>query len=1094
MDSAKTAPFITLFALLCLLAPQHPLLAQNPAPKEPSRQSADQQPSPLPKEKQLNEKEPDYSREGVVIEKYRIAHRYEKDGTGRRELFVRAKIQSDAGVETFGQLVFPYTSANEKLNIDLVRVLKSDGSAVNASPSDVQDLTAPVAREAPIYTDSRQKHVTVRGLRPGDVLEYQVTWQIDTPVAPNHFWLDHNFVVRDLIVLDEQLEVDIPLDSKVKLKKEPSLEPVIKEQDGRRLYTWKHSNLRRKTKEEEEEERKKNKELDEPKPPQIQMTTFQSWDEVGRWYAELARDRVVPDEKIRARAESLVQGLATDREKIEALYNFVAKNFRYVSLSLGQGRYQPHLAADVLANQYGDCKDKHTLLAAMLSAAGLRAYPVLINSHRKIDPDMPSPGQFDHVISAIPVGNETLWADTTAEIAPFQLLVPPLRDKQALLIPASGPARLEKTPAEPPFLSTEDLEIESKVNELGKLSGHSRLVVRGDGEMLFRTIFRRTPKSDWERLGIYFSQIGAVVSEVKAVKASDPAETEKPFEIEYDFTDDDFLDWSSKKTKLFLPLPSLHLTQPDEDHGEKKPIQLGPPIKMSYRLKLTLPSNYQTRAPLPLKVSRDYADYISTYKLEGNVLTVERSLHLRQREIPAARLQDFQAFVAAVRADEAQTLSVETTVAGTAPSIPETVKAEELLSAAEAAAKNENYPLAEDLFKRALEKDPKHKFVRRQLAWAYFLQHKYAPAEEMLREQTKINPFDDYSYNLLGQIFWRQQKYSEAESQFRKQIEVTPLHRWARQNLALMLVDWRKYKEAVPELEQAIALSPDEEMLHVSLGRAYLNLKETEKGMAAFDQAIKLNPGPPVWNDVAYILSLENVQLEKAQQYAESAVTAVANDLRNVDLERLSMDDIGQVSSLAAYWDTLGWVHFQKGNLDLAEKYITAAWALGHHSEVGYHMGQIYEKRGNNDEAIRYYAAASVAERVVPEPEESLLRLVGKAKIEELLTKASMERSNLRTVNMGPKPKDLKGATTEANIFIVLEPGPGRTARIADVKFIGGDEKLRPAVLALKGSKFDFVFPDDTMTRVIRRGTFFCKSASGDCSLIMITPDYVTLD
>ena len=51
-------------------------------------------------------------------------------------------------------------------------------------------------------------------------------------------------------------------------------------------------------------------------------------------------------------------------EKIEALYDFVAKNFRYVSLSLGI-RSLPATSAsgDVLHNQYGDCKDKHTLLA-----------------------------------------------------------------------------------------------------------------------------------------------------------------------------------------------------------------------------------------------------------------------------------------------------------------------------------------------------------------------------------------------------------------------------------------------------------------------------------------------------------------------------------------------------------------------------------------------------------------------------------------------------------------------------------------------------------------------------------------------------------
>jgi len=54
------------------------------------------------------------------------------------------------------------------------------------------------------------------------------------------------------------------------------------------------------------------------------------------------------------------------------------------------------------------------------------------------------------------------------------------------------------------------------------------------------------------------------------------------------------------------------------------------------------------------------------------------------------------------------------------------------------------------------------------------------------------------------------------------------------------------------------------------------------------------------------------VQLDKAQQYAESAVTATANDLRNTELEQLTEGDLSNVSSLAAYWDTLGWVHFRK--------------------------------------------------------------------------------------------------------------------------------------------------------------------------------------
>ena len=77
-----------------------------------------------------------------------------------------------------------------------------------------------------------------------------------------------------------------------------------------------------------------------------------------------------------------------------------------MSLSLGVGRYQPHASSEVLHNQYGDCKDKHTLLASLLEAEGLHASSVLINATRKLDPDVPSPSQFDHVITLLPLDHD----------------------------------------------------------------------------------------------------------------------------------------------------------------------------------------------------------------------------------------------------------------------------------------------------------------------------------------------------------------------------------------------------------------------------------------------------------------------------------------------------------------------------------------------------------------------------------------------------------------------------------------------------------------------------------------------------------------
>src|SRR5712672_602455 len=115
---------------------------------------------------------------------------------------------------------------------------------------------------------------------------------------------------------------------------------------------------------------------------------------------------------------------------------------------------------------------------------------------------------------------------------------------------------------------------------------------------------------------------------------------------------------------------------------------------------------------------------------------------------------------------------------------------------------------------------------------------------------------------------------------------------------------------------------------HVALGRAYLNSEQNDKAVASFDKAVEIDPSPLVFNDVAYELARKQVSLDRALEYAESAVEATNSTLRNMNLEHLTVQQTGLVTSLAAYWDTLGWVYFQRGELPLAEKYVRSSWML----------------------------------------------------------------------------------------------------------------------------------------------------------------------
>ena len=1054
--------FFSLFAVVCAAA-------QVPAPPAPPIATA----SPVL----------DHSQEAYVIEKLRTSYRFENDGTGSRESYARIKIQNEAGVEQWGQLVMGYNSANERVEIPFVRILNPDGSTVTATADAVQDLSIPLEKEAPVYTDYRQKHVTVPGIRPGVELEYKFVTVTQTPLAPGQFWMQHDFAQSGTI-LDEQLTVDVPKERKITLKTKPGNDPKISEENGRRIYSWSRSHVDKTDEEKKKEQEARKKAPKEPEYPAVQLTTFESWDQLGRWYAGLEKDRRQPNVEIRAKEAALVQGKTADLDKIQGLYDYVATNFRYISLSFGVGRFQPHAASDVLHNDYGDCKDKHTLLASLLAAAGYNADSVLINSGRKIDPDVPSPAQFDHVFTMLPLGQEEVWMDTTTEVAPFRLLASVLRKKQALIVPQNGTPHLEETPADPPMINRQISDIQAKVNELGKLEAHVHYEFRGDTELYLRMLFRRISRNKWPEFLKQMSVYGGVTGEVSDVSASDPAQTHEPFQLDYKIEAANFLDWSKKKSELTLPFSDITMADADEDSPD--PVQVGSPVEYTYKLRIEFPAKYIETAPLPFTMKRDYGHFEATYKAEGNVFTAERTLVTTLNELPAARASDYIAFRRAVIADSGQKMQIDSTAAGT-PALAADLKGDELYDAAKAAFLRGNFATAIELLQKVVSADPKHKSAWMDLGRAYMVQRQIDKAVEAFKKQAELNPYDEFAYSSIGWAYTTDRKYDLAAEAFNKAIEINPLSQYAHAALGGMYQESHQYEKAVPELEKAVSLKSDDASLEISLGDAYLNLSQDDKALVAFDKAVQISATPDVWNNIAYQLSLKNAHLDIAQRYAESAVTAVANSSRNLSLDQLSDRDLLIPSALDANWDTLGWVYFARGNMEKAQKYVKSAWVLGQHGEVGDHLAQIYQKEGHKDDAVRIYAQSLSGLRPTNETRTRLAALVGGTnKVQPVVDQHRVELQQSRTLKLGK----IAPVTGTADFFVLITSAPGG-AKIEAAKFISGEEKLKPLTDNLRSPKVDFTFPDDVPAKILRRGTLICSKDDGQCQFVMMLPEDV---
>ena len=391
-----------------------------------------------------------------------------------------------------------------------------------------------------------------------------------------------------------------------------------------------------------------------------------------------------------------------------------------MSLSFGVGRYQPHAASEIFANKYGDCKDKHTLLESMLASIGIEADPVLINSWRKLDEEVPSPSQFDHVISYVEPAKMKLWLDTTPEVAPFGLLSFQIRGKKALWVSLKGKPQIIETPPNSPVPNEQYADIDAKINDVGTLIEKVHFTTRGDSELLFRSAFRNAPETNWKDM---MGEFGGLHGEASDLVADKPADTSKPFEVRFTLTVQDYMAWSSKNPTFKIPVPRLSIPavsdDDDNDDAVEDPITLnGAPFMGDFRIKMEVPDKYKISLPLPSSIKRDYGVYTVTYSQDKNIITAERRVDLRIREVSKARVDDYLAFRRVVDSDQEQLIALDTSNFN-GPKLPEDLKIDDLVAAGQAALQNHNEQAALEAFKRATEMEPKNKYAWNGLGASY---------------------------------------------------------------------------------------------------------------------------------------------------------------------------------------------------------------------------------------------------------------------------------------------------------------------------------------------------------------------------------------
>jgi hypothetical protein len=408
-------------------------------------------------------------------------------------------------------------------------------------------------------------------------------------------------------------------------------------------------------------------------PGGAQGRGFQDWNDMGNWQAALVKGRRDVSPEIKQKVAALTASATTPLDKMRAIAGFSQREIRYVGLELGIGGYQPHAAREILAHRYGDCKDKATLVSAMLSEINVESYYIIINSERgAVMPGMPPQiGIFDHAILAVklPAGVEDaslvavvdhpklgklLIFDPTDEMTPFGQLRGALQANYGLLVTPTG-GELVELPELPSSLNSTERTAKLKLDSKGTLSGDIREVRRGDPAVHERYVLQAASQQS-DKIKPIEMVLSYSLGTFQITKATigNLAITNLPFVYDYSLVAENY---AKSAGDLLLVRPRV-LGYESRDLMETKeprkyPVEFAGPWRDSDSFEIALPAGYEVD-DLPPAVNEDhsFASYHSKAEVNGKTLKYTRTFEIKELSVPASKAEELKKFYRAIGNDE----------------------------------------------------------------------------------------------------------------------------------------------------------------------------------------------------------------------------------------------------------------------------------------------------------------------------------------------------------------------------------------------------------------------------------------------------------
>ncbi|MFM8664900.1 MAG: DUF3857 domain-containing transglutaminase family protein, partial [Betaproteobacteria bacterium] len=559
---------------------------------------------------------------GVTVVRDHLKIELAADGTAVEWREYSRRVDTASAVDRHGEARIPYSEGLASVEVVEAWTQAPDGSRIDVKPDQIRTMSDNDGGDRD-FGDGKVKVIIFPAVAPGAVMHYRTKTTEHRQPFPGHYFFSRP-VSPHYRFEDTRIRIEYPPEVKLRFHvsggfvRHETGGPTVGPSGQKAVAEFR---FRQDTAHPPEGNRLDLHEF----APGVLVSTFGSYAEFAKAYHDRAEPQAQATAEIRAQAADIVKGLSTERQKIQAIYQWVSRNIRYVYAHVGVGGWVPRPANQILETRWGDCKDHVAILEALLKAVGVDSSPALINSGESYSmPHLPVSSPLNHVITYVPAIKTFL--DSTAEFAPIGVMPFGIAGKPAL-VTATG--EVVHTPATHPTRDRTHARTVMRVKADGSIEGEATVKMSGSHE--YESRMRRASQRDREQDALIDKMLGRFHETGSGdVQGPDPTDLSVPWVLKSTFQLDPMVNIPGPYA-MTVPVGLAPGDIRDMlTHKPRADRRFPAACAASHLLEeseLTFPTSVRvTGVPKDTRYASPAVQYSATYRLKGNTVSIRREM------------------------------------------------------------------------------------------------------------------------------------------------------------------------------------------------------------------------------------------------------------------------------------------------------------------------------------------------------------------------------------------------------------------------------------------------------------------------------------